>query len=41
MNERQTVDTAEGVLNAAWEDFKETGDTDKLLELVRKLKWRV
>ena len=37
MNERQTVDTAEGVLNAAWEDFKETGDTDKLLELVRKV----
>ena len=32
MNERQTVDTSEGVLNAAWEDFKETGDTDKLLE---------
>jgi hypothetical protein len=37
MNERQTVDTSEGVLNAAWEDFKETGDSDKLLELVRKI----
>lgn len=37
MNERQTVDTSEGILNAAWEDFKETGDSDKLLELVRKI----
>jgi len=37
MNERQTVDTSEGILNAAWEDFKETGDSEKLLELVRKI----